>query len=262
MVHQEVGGWSTLMLELAQVGPHWVRLAYLRQAKLQYNGLPDTASLSWHRCQEVIHLLQTDWRQEARNVADIEAMKKRGFNKASVERVMTSCFRSAMYERFGWESWATWYTAIGDLPAEIFRLARDYMAERALKLAGRHGEHPEPPLLKRARAASQGPGAPSISEAKRARRHAKSLSARLRQAQKEYSNDRLSRHHLLRTSGKCEALTVTLLRFHSVLLTAGYCRTAMMFGKSGPSSSTQRAPRPDRNTSPEAVHGLPVGVPA
>jgi hypothetical protein len=80
---------------------------------------------------------------------------------------------------------------IGDLPEDIFKLANDHMAGRISNLAGRQpraeGKHPEPRLSKRALAASQGRIVPEkagvhhvITEAKKARRKAKTFSSQLR----------------------------------------------------------------------------------
>jgi hypothetical protein len=261
-VHKEVDGWSTLMMELAQVSPHWISLTKRRQAILQHHGLPDTAFLSWSSCEEVLRRLQVEWQSELSTTAAKADMRRRRLRPDDVQRALTSSLKHAMYQRFGGVCWATWYIAIGDLPAEIFDLARDYMAQRVSKEPARHGKHPEPSSsLKRVRGASHGLGADQESEAKGARRNAARLSRRLKQAQTWWDQGewKMSRTGWDLLKEKHEAQTVTLLRFDSVLLVVGYCRTAMLDATSGPSCSSQGPPRPERITSPEAVAGLPVG---
>ena len=169
-----------------------------------------------------------------------------------VQHAMTASFKRAMCQRFGGVCWATWHTVIGDLPAEIFDLAGDYMAQRVSKEPARHGKHPEPSSsLKRVRGASHGLGADQESKAKRARRNAARLSRRLKQAQTWWDQGewKLSRPSWDQLEEKHEAQTATLLRFDSVLLVAGYGRTAMLDANFGPSCSSQRPP----------LHDLPVG---
>jgi hypothetical protein len=148
-------------MEAAVVHPDWVRLTNLRQAMLWKHDLPDTAYLPWCRCQEVMRCLKQGWEQEPRNVALKAQLHERCSGPDAVQRTMTSRFRTAMFERFGGVSWATWYSAIGDLPEDVFKLANAVMADRISNLAGRQpraeGKHPEPRLSKkRALAASQG----------------------------------------------------------------------------------------------------------
>ncbi len=98
-VQQQGEMWCTLLREPAEVHPDWVRLHNLRAAMLQKHNLPNTAYLQWSRCREVMRQLKDRWSQEEQ---DRKATLQRQCARTDgVHRTMTSCLRTAMYERFG-----------------------------------------------------------------------------------------------------------------------------------------------------------------
>jgi hypothetical protein len=157
---------------------------------------------------------------------------------------MASCFRTAMYVRFGGVSWATWYVAIGHLPDDLFELANGYMAERISILAGRQpraeGKHPMPRLSKRSLAVSQGRTVPEregvnhvTTDAKKARMRARELEKQVHEIntawQKGYSWTTGETWNQLWQER--QAPTANLLRVDSVVLVAGVLPDCYVIGE-------------------------------
>ena len=112
---------------------------------------------------------------------------------------MLSCFRTALYERFGGLPWVQWFLAIGDLPDDLFNLATEYnlakVREANREPRRENAPHPNPKLAPRAHAASHGLPLPNkqgvqheLTQAKKARKQARYVSSQVEAAEAAWSS--------------------------------------------------------------------------